>query len=102
MSQEPLFDVQPAELPPLRYRPPMPPGRVRWSPLVGRVSGAPCDDCMQLHTERPDAPLARRAKWRRTQGGADRLLCYAHAQDWRFADGQAPLPPEQPGTGGNG
>jgi hypothetical protein len=98
VNPEPLFEVEPAQVQPPRYRPLMPPGRVRWSKLTGRTSGTPCDDCMQLHTERPDAPLARRARWRRVQGGADRLLCYPHAQNWRQADGQKPLPEEPRGN----
>lgn len=43
----------------------------------------PCDDCMLLHAQRPDAPLARRARWRYThRDGTDRILCTGHAGFW--------------------
>lgn len=53
-------------------------GRVHYQPYAGHER---CDDCMALHAERPDAPLARTARVRRRRAGEpERLLCSAHAE----------------------
>lgn len=91
VDQDGLFDAEPAVPPPFKHKPAMPPGRVSW--LRVTAQGTRCDDCMALHTHGP-APLAMAARWRRMQGGVDRLLCGAHAQDWRRTDGHKHLPGE--------
>lgn len=92
MTQDALFDYDPPRPPSPAHRP-VPPARAarpKWSRLVGRLAGLPCDDCMQLHVERRDAPLARRARWRRTQVGVPtRYLCAPHRAEWRQLDGDA-------------
>lgn len=51
-----------------------------------------CDDCMQiLHDAKGHAPLSRFARWRRRHNGKARVLCHAHAQQWREDDGMKPL-----------
>jgi hypothetical protein len=92
MTQPPLFEYVGPPVPRPSRRPPPAQGQVRWTRVTAQ--GTPCDDCMALHVERADAPLARRARFRRAQGDTDRLLCGEHAEDWRQADGRKALPKE--------
>jgi hypothetical protein len=85
--QPPLFDGFESKPKPVVRRVPRKP---RWSAYrpKNRVS---CDDCLSDLVEAGGGPLSRAARWRRVQGESDLLICSAHAQLRRDADGLAPL-----------
>lgn len=62
----------------------------QWSKYRPRQRVA-CDVCLRDLVAAGGGLVARAARWRRAQGGADRLLCTAHMELARHADGLAPL-----------
>jgi hypothetical protein len=83
----PLFEPPvPPPLQPARTRPPRSPLTAAWTPVSDTTAELPCDDCTALHAEQPAAPLARRAKWRRTEAADRRYLCDGHADMWRTTE----------------
>lgn len=94
----PLFDLEtapratPAAEPTGRRSSPKPPDpdRITWGKYrpLNRVA---CDDCLADLVAAGGGPVARAARYRRRQHGADRLVCTAHMLLRREADGLDPL-----------
>lgn len=87
---------------PSRRRTAPEPGVVVWSRYAPAGYRLRCDDCSaDLMGVGGAAVTPRQARWRRAvAGGADRLLCYEHAQLWRAADRLAPLRQPRPTRAG--
>lgn len=66
------------------------PARIRWTKYRPKQRVA-CDDCLADLLEAGGGPVARAARFRRQQHGADRLLCGAHMELRRELDGFDPL-----------
>lgn len=91
MNDQPaLFEV---DTPPVRVpKRPAAAGKVTWTAYKTQ-HGMPCDDCLAVLFEaKGEGPASRPARWRRAVRDAagkvsDLLLCYAHADVRRAADG---------------
>lgn len=92
MDTAPLFDLPDL---PVTPRPKRAGGGMPAKPTWNRYKPATpvkCDDCVALLVEtKGAAPLSRMARWRRRHGTENRVLCHAHAQQWREEDGMKPL-----------
>lgn len=86
-----LFDVPADQVKPVRQPPPPSNGRITWTKYRPKKP-LKCDDCLHVLAEaHGHAPAARMARWRRVQGGGDRLVCSAHMTQRREDEGLAPL-----------
>jgi hypothetical protein len=62
------------------------PGAVTWSRYRPKYPPR-CDDCVAILIESDGkGPIASKARFKRTVKGEFRLLCGAHAQQWRVRD----------------
>jgi hypothetical protein len=81
-GQLPLFaELEPAE-PPSQDKP------ASRKPHWTRISGTrpPCDECKAQQASGARTAVAATARWRRTRGGTELLLCAQHAEPLRTRD----------------
>lgn len=71
-------------------RKPPDPDAIRWSKYRPKER-VPCDHCLRDLLAPERGPVARAARWRRKHRDNDLLLCGAHMELQRHADGLDPL-----------
>jgi hypothetical protein len=87
---EALFDVAPDRVRPAR-KTPVGNGKPKWG-KYRPAKAVKCDDCLAVLAEADGVgPACRIARWKRTHGGADRILCGGHMAQRRHDDGLEPL-----------